>query len=43
MGTESWCYAGDKESYKVFSQLFNPIIETYHNKKILGKHKKIPI
>ena len=24
------CHAGDLESYRVFSKLFNPIIEDYH-------------
>lgn len=24
------CHAGDKESYQVFSFLFNPVIEGYH-------------
>ena len=32
------CYAADKESYQVFSGLFKPIIETYHNKTISGQH-----
>jgi len=26
-----WIYAWDSDSYKVFSEIFNPIIEDYHN------------
>ena len=32
-------YAGDKNSYKVFASLFNPIIEDYHNFKTDSRHK----
>jgi creatine kinase/arginine kinase len=32
-------YAGDKESYEVFKELFNPIIKDYHNFTENNKHQ----
>jgi creatine kinase/arginine kinase len=32
-------YAGDKESYEVFKELFNPIIKDYHNFTEENKHQ----
>ena len=32
-------YAGDKESYEVFEQVFNPIIKEYHNFSTISNHK----
>ena len=32
-------YAGDKESYEVFKELFNPIIKDYHNFTESNKHQ----